>query len=86
MPNYLKTQGNRSIPVQLTESEFNEFILDHILARSRGPQYKVSHYKIFNLLKYGLKKGTNKKSGNQYYRIFKGRRFGSLPFFIEFLQ
>jgi transposase len=50
MPNYLKPEGNPSIPVQLTESEFNEFILEHIPARTRGPQYKVSRYKVFNYI------------------------------------
>jgi len=50
MPNYLKPEGNLSIPVQLTESEFNEFILEHIPARTRGPHYKVSRYKVFNYI------------------------------------
>jgi hypothetical protein len=50
MPNYLKSEGNPKIPVQLTESEFNEFILEHIPARTRGPQYKVSRYKVFNYI------------------------------------
>jgi transposase len=50
MPNYLKPEGNPRIPVQLTESEFNEFILDHIPVRTRGPQYKVSRYKVFNYI------------------------------------
>ncbi len=50
MPNYLKPEGNPSIPVQLTESEFNEFILEHIPARTRGPKYKVSRYKVFNYI------------------------------------
>ena len=49
MPNYLKPEGNPSIPVQLTESEFNEFILEHIPARTRGPMHKVSRYKGFRL-------------------------------------
>ena len=50
MPNHLKPEGNPSIPVQLTESEFNEFILEHIPARTRGPQYKLSRYKVFNYI------------------------------------
>lgn len=50
MPNYSKPEGNPSIPVQLTESEFNEFILEHIPARTRGSQYKISWYKVFNYI------------------------------------
>ena len=50
MPNYLKPEGNPSIPVQLTESEFNKFIFEHLPARTRGPWYKVSRYKIFNYI------------------------------------
>jgi transposase len=50
MPNYSKPEGNPSIPVQLTESEFNEFILEHIPARTRGPMYKVYRYKVFNYI------------------------------------
>src|ERR1700733_11659414 len=50
MLNYLKLKGNPRIPIQLTESEFNEFILEHIPARTRGPQYKVSRYKVFNYI------------------------------------
>ena len=50
MPNYLNPEGNIRIPVQLEESEFNEFILEHLPARTRGPLYKVSRYKIFNYI------------------------------------
>lgn len=50
MPNHLKPEGNPSIPVQLTESEFNKFILEHIPTRTRGPMYKVSRYKVFNYI------------------------------------
>jgi transposase len=50
MSNPLKNKGKRSIPVQLTESEFNEFIFVHIPARTRGPGYKVSRFKVFNYI------------------------------------
>jgi hypothetical protein len=50
MPNYLKPEGNPSIPVQLTESEFNEFICEHLPVRTRGPRYKVPRYKVFNYI------------------------------------
>lgn len=50
MPNYLKPEGNSSIPVQLTESEFNQFIFEHLPAKTCGPQYKVARYKVFNYI------------------------------------
>lgn len=50
MPNYLKPEGNIRIPVQLEESEFNKFILEHLPARTCGPLYKVPRYKIFNYI------------------------------------
>lgn len=50
MPNYLKPEGNIRIPVQLEESEFNEFILESLPERTRGPLYKVPRYKIFNYI------------------------------------
>ena len=46
----LKSDGNHRIPVQLTEKQFNELILEHLPVRTRGPWYKVSRYKIFNYI------------------------------------
>lgn len=50
MPNYSKPEGKSSIPVQLTEAEFNEFILEHLPAKTRRRRYKVARHKIFNYI------------------------------------
>jgi len=50
MLNYSKSKCNPSIPVQLTESEFDEFILDHLPIKTRGRPYKVPRYKILNYI------------------------------------
>ena len=50
MPNYSKPEGNPSIPVQLTEAEFDEFILEHLPEKTRGPLYKVPRFKILNYI------------------------------------
>lgn len=46
----LKTKGKRSIPVQLSESEFNEFILNHLPEKMQKRHYRVSRCKIFNYI------------------------------------
>lgn len=38
------------IPVQLTLSEFNEFIFEHLPQCTRGPKGKISLFKIFNYI------------------------------------
>lgn len=38
------------IPVQLTEEQFNEFVLTHLPSKRRGPPYKISRFKIFNYI------------------------------------
>jgi transposase len=43
-------QGEHRIPVQLTEEQFNEFVLGLLPAKSRGPRYKITRYKIFNYI------------------------------------
>ena len=50
MSNSLENKAKPCIPVQLTESEFNEFIFVHSPARTRGPWYKVSRFKVFNYI------------------------------------
>lgn len=70
------------IPVQLTEQQFNEFILPHLSPQSRGPQPKVPRFKIFNYLLFLNHTGVQWKklpidktsNGNQeihYTRVFK---------------
>jgi len=38
------------IPVQLKEMQFNEFILNLLPVKRRGPPYKISRFKIFNYI------------------------------------
>lgn len=40
----------RHIPVQLTLSQFNEFILKHLPKSKRGPSCKISLFKVFNYI------------------------------------
>lgn len=46
----LKCKVKHKIPVQLTESQFNEFVLSHLPVRTRGPHYKISRFKVFNYI------------------------------------
>ena len=48
MPNPSKIKGMPQIPVQLTQADFEEFILDQLPKKISGPKYKLSRYKMFN--------------------------------------
>jgi hypothetical protein len=39
-----------SIPVQLSESEFEAFLLPHLSLPKRGPKCKPGYYRVFNLI------------------------------------
>ena len=43
------TKYNR-IPEELREEEFNEFILPHLTKGTRGPDKKISFFKLFNYI------------------------------------
>jgi transposase len=43
-----ETQRWQAIPTQLELTEFEQFVLPHLVAGSRGPAPKLSLYKIFN--------------------------------------
>ncbi len=45
-----KNTVNNSIPTQLTEKEFNEFILPHLSVGRRGPKISISIRKVFNYI------------------------------------
>ena len=47
------------IPVQLSEPEFDTFILPHILMPKRGPKCKLGYYRVFNLILWILYMGCN---------------------------
>ena len=44
-----KRQYNK-IPTVLKECEFNEFVLPHLKKGSRGPDKKISFFKLFNYI------------------------------------
>ena len=44
-----KPQYN-AIPTVLTETQFNQFVLPHLKKGSRGPNKKISFFKIFNYI------------------------------------
>jgi transposase len=50
MPTNKKNPINNSIPVKLTEIQFNEFILEHLSSGSRGPECNIPLYKVFNYI------------------------------------
>ena len=49
------------IPVQLTESEFNQFILPHLSMPKRGPKCKLGYHRVFNLILWVLYTGMQWK-------------------------
>ena len=50
------------IPVQLSEPEFEAFILPHLSMPKRGPKCKLSYYRVFNLILWVLYTGMQWKS------------------------
>jgi hypothetical protein len=49
------------IPVQLSEPEFEEFILPHLSMPKRGPKCKLGYHRIFNLILWLLYTGMQWK-------------------------
>src|SRR5215510_10602603 len=47
------------IPVQLSELEFEAFILPHLSMPKRGPKCKWGYYRVFNLILRVLYTGCN---------------------------
>ena len=50
-----------TIPVQLSETEFNEFILPHLSMPKRGPKSKIGFHRVFNLILWVLYTGMQWK-------------------------
>lgn len=78
----MKRRKYQRIPTQLTEKRFSQFVLPHLTNGSRGPQTKVSFYRIFNYILQLLHTGCqwkeipiqNDESGKpeiHYTRIFR---------------
>ena len=70
------------IPVQLSEPEFEAFILPHLSMPKRGPKCKLGYYRVFNLILRVLYTGmqwkclpiphdTNGKPAIHYTTIYK---------------
>ena len=49
------------IPVQLSESEFDTFILPHRSMPTRGPKCKLGYHRVFNLILWVLSTGMQWK-------------------------
>ena len=49
------------IPVQLSEPEFEAFILPHLSMPTRGPKCKLGYYRVFNLILWVLYTGMQWK-------------------------
>ena len=49
------------IPVQLSETEFKEFILPHLSMPKRGPKCKLGYHRVFNLILWVLYTGMQWK-------------------------
>lgn len=49
------------IPVQLSESEFNQFILPQLSMPKRGPKCKLGYHRVFNLILWVLYTGMQWK-------------------------
>src|SRR5262244_1549111 len=50
-----------SIPVQLSEREFEAFILPHLSMPKRGPKCKLGYHRVFNLILWILYTGMQWK-------------------------
>ena len=49
------------IPVQLSEPEFDAFILPHLSMPKRGPKGKLGYYRVFNFILWVLYTGMQWK-------------------------
>src|ERR1051326_8652390 len=70
------------IPVQLSEPEFDAFILPHLSLPKRGPKCKLGYHRVFNLILWVLYTGmqwkglripqdTNRKPAIHYTTVYK---------------
>lgn len=82
MPRISKKADFNRIPVQLSEKQFDEFILKHLSVGSRGPDCSISLYKVFNYIlkidytgmqwdQLPIDKNQNGSPEIHYTRIFK---------------
>jgi transposase len=61
MPTPAKKSATTPIPVQLSATEFHQFILPHLSMPKRGPKCKLGYHRVFNLILWVLYTGMQWK-------------------------
>ena len=61
MPTLAKKPATTPIPVQLSDTEFHQFILPHLSMPKRGPKCKLGYHCVFNLILWVLYTGMQWK-------------------------
>jgi transposase len=61
MPPLAQKPTTTSIPVQLSATEFQQFILPHLSMPKRGPKCKLGYHRLFNLILWVLSTGMQWK-------------------------
>jgi transposase len=61
MPMPVTKPATTPIPVQLSPTEFHEFIFPHLSIPKRGPQCKLGYHRVFNLILWVLYTGMQWK-------------------------
>ena len=84
-----RSKHYHSIPTELTEEEFNEFIFPHLTEGASGPHTKLPFHTIFNYIlklmhtgcqweELPIKKDANGKPEIHYTRVFRTfKRWGA---------
>jgi hypothetical protein len=50
MPTLVQKPATTPIPVQLSDTEFHQFILSHLSMPTRGPKCKLGYHRLFHLI------------------------------------
>jgi len=61
MPTLAQKPATTPIPVQLSATEFHQFILPHLSMPKRGPKCKLGYHHVFNLILWVLYTGMQWK-------------------------
>ena len=61
MPTLVQKPATTPIPVQLSATEFQQFILPHLSMPKRGPRCKLGYHRVFNLILWVLYTGMQWK-------------------------
>jgi transposase len=65
MPMPAQKPATTPIPVQLSEAEFNPFILPHLSMPRRGPKCKLGYHRLFNLIPENPRNRKRAKRGRK---------------------